>query len=119
MSRDTVCRSMYSDMSKRTNSTPMAMASWRVTLAELCAVIGMPHPKWDERPLLLVKLKPGQSAEPQEFLDHLDGKIARWWMPDEVRFVDDIPLGPTGKIDKKLLRERFGGVSFVRAGNAS
>ena len=87
--------------------------------ADLCAVIGVPHPKWDERPLLLVKLKPGQSAEPQEFLDHLDGKIAKWWMPDEVRFVDDIPLGPTGKIDKKRLRERFGGVSFVREGAGS
>jgi fatty-acyl-CoA synthase len=82
--------------------------------AELCAVIGKPHPKWDERPLLLVKLKPGAQAQAADFLAHLDGKIAKWWMPDEVRFVDDIPLGPTGKIDKKRLRERFGGVSFVK-----
>jgi len=82
--------------------------------AELCAVIGVPHPKWDERPLLLVKLKPGAEAVGAEFLDYLDGKIAKWWMPDEVRFVDDIPLGPTGKIDKRALRERFGGVQFVQ-----
>ncbi len=77
-------------------------------------MIGVPHPKWDERPLLLVQLKPGAEAVGAEFLDHLDGKIAKWWTPDEVRFVDDIPLGPTGKIDKKLLRERFGGVQFVQ-----
>jgi fatty-acyl-CoA synthase len=87
--------------------------------AELCAVIGVPHPKWDERPLLLVKLKAGLEAKPKEFLDHLDGKIAKWWMPDEVLFLDDIPLGPTGKIDKKALRERFGGVSYVQAEKAT
>ena len=74
---------------------------------ELAAVIGVPHPKWDERPLLVLKLKPGQSGEPQEFLSFLEGKIAKWWMPDAVAFVDDIPLGATGKIDKKVVRERF------------
>ena len=74
---------------------------------ELAAVIGVPHPKWDERPLLVLKLKPGQSGEPQEFLSFLEGKIAKWWMPDDVVFVDDIPLGATGKIDKKVVRERF------------
>jgi acyl-CoA synthetase (AMP-forming)/AMP-acid ligase II len=75
--------------------------------AELAAVIGVHHPKWDERPLLIVKLKPGETATKEEFLEFLDGKIAKWWMPDDVVFVDDIPLGATGKIDKKLLRERF------------
>jgi acyl-CoA synthetase (AMP-forming)/AMP-acid ligase II len=75
--------------------------------ASLAAVIGIAHPKWDERPLLLVKLKDGQTAEKQEFLDFLEGKIAKWWMPDDVVFVDDIPLGATGKIDKKILREQF------------
>lgn len=74
---------------------------------ELAAVIGVPHPKWDERPLLVLKLKPGQKGEPQEFLDYLQGKIAKWWMPDAVAFVDDIPLGATGKIDKKVVREQF------------
>ncbi len=75
--------------------------------AYMAAVIGVAHPKWDERPLLLVKLKDGETAEPAEFIAFLDGKIARWWMPDDVVFVDDIPLGATGKIDKKLIRQRF------------
>ena len=77
--------------------------------AELAAVIGVQHPKWDERPLLLVKLKAGESATKEEFLSFLDGKIAKWWMPDDVAFVDEIPLGATGKIDKKLIRERMSG----------
>ncbi|MDP1988620.1 AMP-binding protein, partial [Phenylobacterium sp.] len=75
--------------------------------AELAAVIGVEHPKWDERPLLLVKLRQGQESTKQEFLDFLEGRIAKWWMPDDVVFVDDIPLGATGKIDKKLIRERM------------
>jgi fatty-acyl-CoA synthase len=80
--------------------------------AELCAVIGVVHPKWDERPILLVQLKPGETGEKQDFLDFLDGKIARWWMPDDVLFVETIPLGPTGKIDKKLLRQQLTGYSL-------
>ncbi|MET0294966.1 MAG: long-chain-fatty-acid--CoA ligase [Phenylobacterium sp.] len=75
--------------------------------AALAAVIGIAHPKWDERPLLLIKLREGESAQPKEFLDFLDGKIAKWWMPDAVEFVDDIPLGATGKIDKKVIRQKF------------
>lgn len=75
--------------------------------AQLCAVIGYSHPKWDERPALFVQLKSGESATPGEFLEFLDGKIARWWMPDHVVFVSEVPLGPTGKIDKKALRERL------------
>ncbi|MFC3079941.1 long-chain-fatty-acid--CoA ligase [Phenylobacterium terrae] len=75
--------------------------------AILAAVIGVAHPKWDERPLLLVKLKDGESATKQEFLDYLEGKIAKWWMPDDVVFVDEIPLGATGKIDKKVIRQKF------------
>jgi len=75
--------------------------------AELAAVIGVLHPKWDERPLLLVKLRAGETSTPKEFLDFLDGKIAKWWTPDDVVFVDDIPLGATGKIDKKLIRDRM------------
>ena len=70
-------------------------------------MIGVPHPKWDERPLLLVKLKSGETATREEYLAFLDGKIAKWWMPDDVVFVDDIPLGATGKIDKKLIRQTF------------
>ena len=75
--------------------------------AAICAVIGAAHPKWDERPVLLVKLKEGETATREEFLKFLEGKIARWWTPDDVVFVDDIPLGATGKIDKKLIRDRM------------
>ena len=70
------------------------------------AVIGIPHPKSDERPLLVVWLHPGEEQNRQEHLDFLVGKIAKWWMPDDVLFVDAIPLGATGKIDKKALRAR-------------
>jgi len=72
--------------------------------ALLAAVVGMPHPKWDERPLLLVQLKPGLTATRDEFYAHLEGRIAKWWTPDDVLFVESIPLGATGKIDKKLIR---------------
>ena len=75
--------------------------------AALAAVIGIAHPKWDERPLLLIKLHENQACDRDEMLAFLNGKIAKWWMPDDVVFVDDIPLGATGKIDKKILRERF------------
>ncbi|MCA6280179.1 MAG: long-chain-fatty-acid--CoA ligase [Phenylobacterium sp.] len=84
--------------------------------AELAAVIGVAHPKWDERPLLLVKLRPGESGTKDEFLKFLDGKIAKWWTPDDVVFVDDIPLGATGKIDKKILRQRMADYVLPTAG---
>ncbi len=83
---------------------------------ELAAVIGAAHPKWDERPLLIVKLKEGESLDKQEHLDFLQGKIAKWWMPDDVVEVDEIPLGATGKIDKKLLRERMKDYRLPTAG---
>ncbi len=76
--------------------------------AAMAAVIGVPHPKWDERPLLLVQLKPGETGTRAEFLDFLSGRIAKWWTPDDVLFVDALPLGATGKIDKKALRAAFG-----------
>jgi fatty-acyl-CoA synthase len=86
--------------------------------AALCAVIGAAHPKWDERPVLLVKLEPGVEATKEEFLGFLEGKIAKWWTPDDVVFVDDIPLGATGKIDKKLIRERMKGYVLPTAAPA-
>lgn len=72
-----------------------------------CAVIGIPDPKWGERPMLIVQLKRGASATPDDYRHHFDGKIARWQAPDRVEFVREIPLGPTGKIDKKALRRLF------------
>ncbi len=73
------------------------------------AAIGLPHPKWDERPLLIIELKPGSAATREELLAYLNGKIAKWWMPDDVVFTDKIPLGATGKINKLALRETFKG----------
>ena len=81
--------------------------------AALAAVVGVPHPKWDERPVLLVKLKDGETATKEEFFDFLQGKIAKWWTPDDVLFVDEIPLGATGKIDKKLIRKRLTDDGYV------
>ncbi len=71
------------------------------------AVIGVRHPKWDERPLLVVVLKVGESASKEEILQFMQGKIASWWMPDEVAFVEEIPHTATGKIQKSKLREQF------------
>jgi fatty-acyl-CoA synthase len=71
------------------------------------AVIGVRHPKWDERPLLVVVLKQGQSAGKADILDFMRGKIANWWLPDDVVFVAEIPHTATGKILKTGLREQF------------
>ncbi|MGB8138285.1 MAG: fatty-acid--CoA ligase [Pseudolabrys sp.] len=73
------------------------------------AVIGVSHPKWDERPLLVIVLKKGESASKEDILGYMQGKIAKWWMPDDVVFVDEIPHTATGKIQKISLRERFKG----------
>jgi len=73
------------------------------------AVIGAPHPKWDERPLLIVVLKEGERATREELLDFMRDKVARWWLPDDVVFVKEIPHTATGKIQKTALREQFKG----------
>ncbi|UPT65029.1 MAG: long-chain-fatty-acid--CoA ligase [Hyphomonadaceae bacterium JAD_PAG50586_4] len=71
------------------------------------AVIGVLHPKWDERPLLIIEPKPGAEPTREQLLAFLEGKIAKWWTPDDVVFVEKIPLGATGKINKLALREIF------------
>lgn len=72
------------------------------------AAIGMPHPKWDERPLLVVvRTGDGQDLSKQDMLDYLEGKIAKWWTPDDVVFVEELPHTATGKLSKLQLRERF------------
>jgi fatty-acyl-CoA synthase len=71
------------------------------------AAIGIPHPKWDERPILVVIRKPGSDATGEDIRAFLSDKIAKWWLPDAVEFVDEIPHTGTGKISKKDLRERF------------
>ncbi|ARN22820.1 3-(methylthio)propionyl-CoA ligase [Piscinibacter gummiphilus] len=73
----------------------------------MAACIGVAHPKWDERPLLVVVRKPGASVTREELLAFYEGKIAKWWTPDDVAFVDGIPLGATGKMLKNKLRDTF------------
>jgi len=73
----------------------------------MAACIGAKHPKWDERPLLVVVKAPGGELTREQLLRHYEGKVAKWWIPDDVVFVDNIPLGATGKVQKNVLRERF------------
>jgi fatty-acyl-CoA synthase len=77
----------------------------------MAAAIGVPHPKWDERPLLLVTLRPGQSADPEDLKAHVAARVAKWWTPDEVRIVEALPIGPTGKVLKRELRNQTAGSS--------
>jgi acyl-CoA synthetase (AMP-forming)/AMP-acid ligase II len=72
------------------------------------AVIGVAHPKWDERPLLIIVPKKDKKPTRDDLLKFMDGKIAKWWMPDDVIFVDEIPHTATGKILKTALRDKFG-----------
>ncbi|MFZ1742094.1 MAG: AMP-binding protein, partial [Pontixanthobacter sp.] len=71
------------------------------------ACVGMFHPKWDERPVLFVVKKEGTALTSEDMIAHLTPLIAKWWLPDAVEFVDDIPHTATGKISKKDLRDRF------------
>jgi len=71
------------------------------------AVIGVAHAKWQERPLLIVVRKAGQDVTREQVLQFLDGKVAKWWLPDDVVFVDELPHTATGKLLKTKLREMF------------
>ncbi len=71
------------------------------------AVIGVHHAKWDERPLLVVVRKAGKEPSKEDILAYMQGKVAKWWMPDDVVFVDEIPHTATGKIQKTTLRSQF------------
>ena len=79
------------------------------------ACIGMAHPKWDERPVLFVVRKDGAECDDKTILDFLSDKVAKWWLPDAVEFVDDIPHTATGKISKKDLRTRFADYTLADA----
>ena len=83
----------------------IAMANPKVAMA---ACIAAQHPKWDERPLLIVVKKPNVELTREELLGFFEGRIAKWWTPDDVIFVDAIPLGATGKMLKNRLREQYG-----------
>jgi len=71
------------------------------------AVIGVPHPRWSERPLACVVLESGASLEKDAVLDFLASKVAKWQVPDDVVFIDEVPKTSVGKFSKKTLRDRF------------
>jgi acyl-CoA synthetase (AMP-forming)/AMP-acid ligase II len=77
------------------------------------AVIAIAHEKWQERPLMIVVKKPGNEVTKEELLDYLADKVAKWWLPDDVVFVDELPHTATGKLQKMKLRESFGSYKFA------
>src|SRR5207253_9586455 len=74
---------------------------------EAC-VIGLPHPKWQERPVGYVVPRPEfkNDISAEEIIAHLSAKFMKWWLPDEIRFIDEVPKTSVGKFDKKVLRQR-------------
>ncbi|HJM21652.1 MAG TPA: long-chain fatty acid--CoA ligase [Acidimicrobiales bacterium] len=78
------------------------------------AAVGMPHDRWGERPLLLVVLEPGAKFEREEILEAIKPHVASWWLPDAIVAVEEIPHTGTGKINKKLLRDRFSGFEWPK-----
>jgi fatty-acyl-CoA synthase len=76
------------------------------------AVIGLPHPKWGERPLACVVVKEGETLTSDELVGFLDGRVAKWWLPDDIEFIDEVPKTSVGKFSKKTLRDRFAGREF-------
>lgn len=79
------------------------------------AAIGIPHPRWEERPLLLVVPKAGVHLTVDEVRNHLAGKVAKWWLPDEILFVEELPHTATGKLLKTALRARYTGIGLRAA----
>jgi fatty-acyl-CoA synthase len=79
------------------------------------AAIGIPHPKWDERPLLLVVRDDGSEVCETEIRDFLTGEVAKWWLPDAIEFVDELPHTATGKLSKKDLRDKYRDYRFANA----
>ena len=75
----------------------------------MAAVIGVKHPKWDERPLMFIVRKPGAAVEKDEILGFLTERVAKWWVPDDVVFLESLPVGGTGKVQKADLRKQYGG----------
>ena len=82
------------------------------------AAIGVPHPKWDERPVLVVVLREGAEASETEIVEQLRGKVAKWWLPDRVIFADAIPLTATGKILKTALRATYADILVAEGARA-
>jgi acyl-CoA synthetase (AMP-forming)/AMP-acid ligase II len=82
------------------------------------AVIGVKHPKWQERPLLFVVRKPGRTLEREEIFEFLAKQVARLCVPDEVIFLESLPVGGTGTVQKTVLREKYGSVFGLAGGEA-
>ncbi len=79
------------------------------------AAIGIPHPKWDERPLLVCVRTPGSDVCADKVREHLTAHVARWWLPDAIEFIDELPHTATGKLSKKILRDQFRDYRFANA----
>jgi fatty-acyl-CoA synthase len=90
------------------SSIDLENAAARHPEVAMAAVIGLPHEKWGERPLLIVQPAPGASPTKESILDFLENQVAKLWLPDDVVFVDALPLGPTGKVQKATLRAAYG-----------
>jgi 3-(methylthio)propionyl---CoA ligase len=114
----TICPLGYMQITDRTKDVIKSGGEWisSIELENLAvshpavaqaAVISIAHPKWQERPLLVVVLKPGQTATREELLSFYLGKVAKWWIPDDVAFVEKLPLTATGKLSKLQLRQQF------------
>jgi acyl-CoA synthetase (AMP-forming)/AMP-acid ligase II len=114
----TICPLGYMQITDRTKDVIKSGGEWisSIELENLAcahpavaqaAVIAIPHSKWQERPLLVVVLKPGAKATREELLEFYAGKIAKWWIPDDVAFVEKLPLTATGKLSKLQLRQQF------------
>ena len=114
----TICPMGYMQITDRTKDVIKSGGEWissieleNLAVAHPCvaqaAAISVPHPKWQERPLLVVVVKPGESLTREELLNFFLGKVAKWWIPDDVVFVDKLPLTATGKLSKLQLRQQF------------
>ena len=121
----TICPLGYMQITDRTKDVIKSGGEWisSIELENLAvahpavaqaAAIAIPHPKWQERPLLVVVLKAGASATREEMLEFYLGKVAKWWIPDDVVFVEKLPLTATGKLSKLQLRQQFADYRFRR-----
>ena len=123
----TICPLGYMQITDRTKDVIKSGGEWisSIELENLAvshpavaqaAAIAIPHPKWQERPLLVVVVKPGAALTAAELLQFFAGKVAKWWIPDDVVFVDKLPLTATGKLSKLQLRQQFESYRFQEGG---
>ena len=95
------------DLQRQSRSVDLENAIMSHPAVKEAAVIGIPHPKWDERPLACVVVKEGETVTEEEILEHLKPLVAKWWMPEAVEFIDEVPKTSVGKFSKKDLRAKF------------